>query len=35
MKNMLDELVKGLSESKDQQKVNAVSQSLFSAGMIK
>jgi integrase len=35
MKNMLDELVKGLSESKDQQQVNAVSQSLFSAGMIK
>ncbi len=35
MKNMLESLVKGLSETKDQQKVNVITQSLFSSGVIK
>jgi len=35
MKNMLDNLVKGLSETKDQRQVNSVTQSLFSSGVIK
>jgi len=35
MKNMLESLVKGLSENKDQQQVNTVTQSLFTSGVIK
>jgi hypothetical protein len=35
MKNMIEGLVKGLSETKDQQKVNIITQSLFSSGVIK
>ena len=35
MKNMIEQLVKGLSETKDQQQVNAITQSLFSSGAIK
>ena len=35
MKNMLEGLVKGLSETKDQQQVDVISQSLFSSGIIK
>jgi integrase len=35
MKNMLSDLVKGLSETKDQQQVNVITQSLFSSGVIK
>ena len=35
MKNMLESLVKGLSETKDQQQANTVAQSLFSSGMLK
>ncbi len=35
MKNMLESLVKGLSETKDQQKANTIAQSLFSSGMLK
>jgi hypothetical protein len=35
MKNMLEHVVKGLSETKDQQQVNSVTQSLFLSGVIK
>jgi len=35
MKNMLESLVKGLSEAKDQQQANTIAQSLFSSGMLK
>ena len=35
MKDMLNRLVKGLSETKDQKHVNSVPQSLFSTGTIK
>jgi hypothetical protein len=35
MKDILNQLVKGLSETKDQQQVNGVTQSLFSLGAIK
>ncbi len=35
MKNMLESLVKGLSETKDQQQANTIAQSLFSSGMLK
>jgi len=34
MKNMLESLVKGLSETKTQPQVNSVTQSLFSSGVI-
>jgi hypothetical protein len=34
MKNILNQLVRGLSETKDQQQVNSVTQSLFSSGVI-
>ena len=35
MKDMLNQLVKGLSETNDQKHVNTVTQSLFSSGVIK
>lgn len=35
MKNMLERLVKGLTESKDPDQVNVMSQSLFSSGVLK
>jgi len=35
MKNMLESLVKGLSETKDQQQTNIFAQSLFSSGALK
>jgi integrase len=35
MKNMIESLVKGLSENKDQQQANTIAQSLFSSGMLK
>jgi hypothetical protein len=35
MKNMLENLVKGLSETNDQQRANTIAQSLFSSGMLK
>lgn len=35
MKNILENLVKGLSETKDQQHVNSITKSLFSSGVVK
>jgi len=35
MKNMIESLVKGLSETKDQQQANTIAQSLFSSGMLR
>jgi hypothetical protein len=35
MKNILESLVEGLSETKDQLKANTIAESLFSSGMLK
>ncbi|HXS59852.1 MAG TPA: hypothetical protein VN703_03460 [Candidatus Sulfopaludibacter sp.] len=35
MRDMLNKMVKGISETKDQKHVNSVTQSLFSSGVIK
>jgi integrase len=35
MKNMIESLVKGLSETKDQQQVDTITKTLFSSGVIK
>jgi predicted phosphoribosyltransferase len=35
MENILENLVEGLSETKDQQRANTIAQSLFSSGMLK
>ena len=35
MRNMLESLIKGLSETKEQHQINSITQSLFSSGIIK
>jgi hypothetical protein len=35
MKDMVNQIVKGLSETQDQKHLNEVTQSLFSTGIIK